>query len=199
MEEVQLSAWVEIWRTANGMDVRDEYLNTLPRYATEKNNKVTCKIDYWQEVHDMDAAFDHHTMSSVLTNCRSHRCLANEDGDDCYCRYKISTCDRGRMSVVYQQGVHVMHDIQAISPPHTRLTGPMKKSLEAKLDLFSSASTQQLYAHISLAIERNDLNGPAPLETQVDRSCGAGGGIILVTTLVKSHQLLTLRCTTSSV
>ncbi|ETI35104.1 hypothetical protein F443_18507 [Phytophthora nicotianae P1569] len=159
MEEGHLPAWMEIWRTVNGTDVCDEYLNTLHRYATEKNNK---------DVQDVDAAFDYHTMRSVLTNCRPHRCLANNDGDDCYCRYNINTCERGRISVVYKHGVHVMHDIQATSPPRTRLTRPMKTIIEAKLDLFPSASTQQLYAHISSVIERNDLKGPAPLETQVN-------------------------------
>ncbi|ETN00750.1 hypothetical protein PPTG_24199 [Phytophthora nicotianae INRA-310] len=136
-------------------------------------------------------------MSSVLTNCRSHRCLANEDGDECYCRYKINTCERGRINVVYNQGVHVMHDIRATSPPRTRLTGPMKTVIEAKLDLSPPASTQQLYAHISSALERNDLNSTAPLKPRSTHSCGAG--ITLVTTLAKSQKLLTLRCMTSSV
>jgi hypothetical protein len=81
-------------------------------------------------------------MSSIMTNSRSVRCLENETGDKCFCRYKIDTCEAGSTTVIFQQGTHVMDDLPAPSPARPRLTADMKDLIEAELERHPVATAQ---------------------------------------------------------
>lgn len=85
--------WRLIWRTDHSYEERDEYLSTgLPRYMSDKYNKVRFTFAT-ENISDAEPDLNLSTnlMGSILTECRSQLCKANEDGEACWCRYKINT------------------------------------------------------------------------------------------------------------
>ncbi|KAG3089942.1 hypothetical protein PC121_g4180 [Phytophthora cactorum] len=122
----QLRTRSQQWHTQRGMELGElqqnkEDITVFGSYSRSSGNTgtgsvgVTCfGTKYLRACHQsyrkttklserVDLALDSHTMSSNMTNCRSARCYDNEEGDVCYCRYKINTCEAGRTTVVYQQ------------------------------------------------------------------------------------------------
>ncbi|OWY95466.1 hypothetical protein PHMEG_00034521 [Phytophthora megakarya] len=152
---------------------RDDYLSTvLPRYKTDKHNIVRCTIDHLATANPSDADINlhltTHIMGSILTKCPSQRCRANEDGESCWCRYKINTCKVNKTTVVYQQGAHITDDLAAPSPVRRWITPAMKELLKAELDRHPDATPLQLLGLLAFEISNTDLRGPEPSRGQVE-------------------------------
>ncbi|KAE9018371.1 hypothetical protein PR002_g13122 [Phytophthora rubi] len=172
-DDGEFEDWRLIWRTDRAREDRDEYLSTvLPRYATDKHNRVPCTIDHLAKVDPSDADIDlqltTHYMGSILTLCRSERCRTTADGEDCWCRYKINTCEDGNTTIVFQQGAHVMDDLSALSPLRARITPAMKVVLEDQLERHPSLTPLQLLSTLSYKIANTELRGPEPSYNQVE-------------------------------
>ncbi|KAG3083066.1 hypothetical protein PI124_g19029 [Phytophthora idaei] len=160
-DAVNIPEWRQIWRTDRGSDECDAYITST-------------SIDHWVSF-EIDLALDSHTMSSILTNSRSARCHDNEEGDVCYCRYKINTCEAGRTTLVYQQGSHVTDDIQTPKPARQRIIPAMKDLIIAELETRPAATTQQLFLLIASEITDTDLQGRAAEAPPMYYSCAIIG------------------------
>ncbi|KAG2806638.1 hypothetical protein PC116_g21596 [Phytophthora cactorum] len=145
----QLRTRSQQWHTQRGMELGElqqnkEDITVFGSYSRSSGNTgtgsvgVTCfGTKYLRACHQsyrkttklserVDLALDSHTMSSIMTNCRSARCYDNEEGDVCYCRYKINTCEAGRTTVVYQQDMDLRGRAAEVPPMYYRCASIVK-------------------------------------------------------------------------